>query len=652
MARAGVRDQAPEHQGKKEAGGPRDGSLEPIRTASVLPPKVRAVIQWRLAMLSPDGQTVAQTAAVIGRKFGLDVLCQASEQDETAVEAGLDELWQRQLVRYQGAGSYDFTHDGIRAVAYDEIGPVRRRGVHLRVARAVETLRQDDLDALSGRIAAHYEQAGQAQPAIKFYRRAAAAAQRIYAGDEAVRLYHHLLEGELSTGLSAADTCEVKLALAQVWRVTGLWVRARTIIREALAAGETLGDAHLVAQAQAALADVLHLLGYYDEALEQLARAEQGFMAIGEWRGVVSALWTMGQIYWFKGDHPRTLAVLEQQLRIASENDDQRGICEAQETLGMVHWSQGDWDRSADCCLQAVRIAAPLEYKPIFARASITLGNVRSSQHWFGEAVHWYLRAGLLARQIDDRRILSWAVSNIALVLARRGDYIRAIAGYERSLRNAWEIGDRWTACLNVAGLSAVNEHLGRIDLAESLYRKAIDFGMHLNIPSYLSGTLVRLARLLLDQGRAAEAQEFYGEALARISSVAGERLAGEDTRFDARVLGVRLRHALGESTGMEATAELGAQLLRETSPHRQAALHYEIWRLAPEKAAAQTAAAYYRTQHEETGAEEFRDRYQELTGERLPDPLPLPDISELIPDEPEDLDLARLLVEIETSFD
>ncbi len=661
MVRAGVGDWETRRQGDKEIGRPKS-EAHSLSTASLsasalspppaLPARVRAVIQWRLALLSPAAQTLAQTAAVIGRKFDFDVLAQASAQDEAAVVQGLDELWRRQLVRPQGANAYDFSHDGIRVVAYDDIGPVRRRAAHLRVAQALEALHADDLDSISGQIAAHYEQAGVVQPAIAFYRRAADAAQRIYANDEAVHLYRHLLESALSAGLSAGERCTVQLALAEVWRMTGLWARAQTIAREALAVAEALGDTRLVAQAQRVLADVLHLLGYYDEALDWLDKAEQGFKTVGEWRGIVSALGTMGQIYWFQGDHPHALAVLERQLQIATEIGEQRGICEALETLGMVYWSQGDWEPAADCCLRSIRIAGPLEHKQVLTRASITLGNVRASQHWFGEAVYWYLRAGVLAREIDDRQAVSWATSNIALVLAKRGDYVRAIAGHERSLRNAWEIGDRWTACLNVAGLGSVNERLGRLDQAELLYRKAIGFGRRLSIPSYLSGMLVGLARLLETRGAAAEARVFHDEAFAKISSVAGERLAGEDTRFDARVLGVRLRHALGETTPMEATEELRALLLREVAPHRRAALQYELWRLAPGDEAARIAAAgFYRAEHAETGAEECRIRYRELIGETLPDPPPLPDVSELIPDQPEVLDLVRVLAELESSF-
>lgn len=643
MVRAGLRE--------GEAGRYREEGAELARS-SALPVRVRAMIQWRLAMLSPVAQAVAQVAAVIGRKFSFAVLAHAGDGPEPTVAQGLDELWQHRLVRVQGDDAYDFSHDGIRAVAYAEIGPIRRRELHHRVAQALETLYAADLDALSSQIAVHYEQAGQMQAAARFYRRAAAVAQRVYANAEATRLYSRLLEGDLRTSLTPQERCEITLALAEVWRVTGQWVRAQAIIREALAAAETLGDIRLQAQAQRNLADVLQLLGYYDTALEWLARAESGFRAVGEWRGVVSVLWTMGQSYWFLGDHPQALAALERQLHIATEINDERGICEALETMGMVYWSEGDWPRAADCCLKAMPIATRLDYKHIITRASITLGNVRSSEYWFGEAVHWYLRAGMLARESGDRQIVSWATSNIARVLAKRGDYRAASTGHERSLRNAWEIGDRWTACLNVAGLAAVNERLGRLDLAETLYRRAIGFGRLLGIPSYLAGMLVGLARLLLAGDRATEARALYDEAATMISAVAGERLAGEDTRFDARVLGVRLRHALGESSPAEAIREFAALLRAETAPRRQAALQYEMWRLAPEDAAAQAAAAtYYQAEYAETGADDCRERYHELTGEGLLDPPPLPDVSELIPDEPDRLDLARLLAALESSF-
>lgn len=634
----------------------RAGRLEPASlalasSAASLPPKVRAVIQWRLGQVSAEGQGLAQLAAVVGRRFRFELLVQASGQGEEAVTAGLDELWQRGLVRSQGGTVYDFSHDGIRAVAYDDLSPQRRRAIHLRVARALEELHATELEAVSGQIANHYEQAGQYQAAVRYYRQAAAAAESVYANAVAARLYQHLLESELSTELPALERCGVRLALARVWRGTGQWAKAEEMNRKALAEAEALGDLRLAAQARRGLADVLRLLGYYEAALIWLAEAEQGFQAVGEWRGVVETLWIVGEIHWLRGDHPKALAALERQLAIATEMNDPQGICQALEATGMVLWSEGDWERAAETSLRSILIAGPLEYKPVLVRASITLGNIRAGEGWFGEAVYWYLRAGALAREIDDRQALSWATSNIAQILARRGEYELARAGYGRSLRTAWETGDRLTACLNVAGLAGVQERLGKPDEAEQLYRQAIDLARRLNIPSYLSGMLVGLARFLLEQGRAPEAGRILEEASDQISSVIGERLAGEDIRFEARLLGIRLRYELGELSRAEAEAELRSLQRDERLPLRQAALADGLWRLAKEDDAARSAAArLYQAAHAETGAAECRRRYWELTGELLPDPPPLPGVSDLIPDQQEDL--VALLAGLDAMFE
>lgn len=159
--------------------------------------------------------------------------------------------------------------------------------------------------------------------------------------------------------------------------------------------------------------------------------------------------------------------------------------------MGMVYWSQGDWDRSVDCCQRSIAIAEPLGYHLVITRAAITLGNVYSSQYATAEAVGWYLRAGLLARQIDDRQVLSWAIANIANKLQDRGDYLRALAGFEQAVRIALEIGDRWTACLNVSNTGDDARRQHRDEHPEFLYRKAAGYERRLGIPSNLAGTLI-----------------------------------------------------------------------------------------------------------------------------------------------------------------
>lgn len=157
---------------------------------AALPPNLYAVIAGRLHQLSAVARELIGVAATIGRAFTLGVLMQACDQDEATLINALDELWQRRIIREQGIHTYDFSHDKLRDVAYRETSPMHRRRLHRRVAAALESVYTDDLEPVSGQLAAHYEQAGLPLRAVAYYQRAGAVAQRVYANAEAIQLYH------------------------------------------------------------------------------------------------------------------------------------------------------------------------------------------------------------------------------------------------------------------------------------------------------------------------------------------------------------------------------------------------------------------------------------------------------------------------------
>jgi tetratricopeptide (TPR) repeat protein len=112
-------------------------------------------------------------AAVIGRAFDYEILQAAVSLDEMALIDALDELWRRRIIRERANDGYDFSHDRIREVAYQEISRARRRFYHRRVAEALEMVLESDLDDVAGELANHYAQAGDAPAAYQYFRRAA-----------------------------------------------------------------------------------------------------------------------------------------------------------------------------------------------------------------------------------------------------------------------------------------------------------------------------------------------------------------------------------------------------------------------------------------------------------------------------------------------
>ena len=172
----------------------RAGLRDPMRGrrrlgAGTAPPRIHAVITARLAQLSAQAYELAGLASAFGQSFSLDLLAKASDWDDDSLSAALDELWQRRIIEGQGeahgVAQYDFTHDRLREVTYAELSPVRRRFLHRRIAIALEELHPANPESVSGQLAAHYEAAGVAEPAIHHYVEAAEVARHRYADAEA-----------------------------------------------------------------------------------------------------------------------------------------------------------------------------------------------------------------------------------------------------------------------------------------------------------------------------------------------------------------------------------------------------------------------------------------------------------------------------------
>jgi DNA-binding SARP family transcriptional activator/predicted ATPase len=211
---------------------------------SGLPPTVQSVLAMRLAQLSPLALAVAYVAAVIGREFSFEVLASASGEREDELVHGLDELWQRRIIREQGVAvtnSYDFSHDKLRELAYASLSPARRRLLHRRVAETYEVVYEHNHDIGSGQIAAHYERAGLAEKAIPYYRYAAETALQIYANNEAIATLQHaavLLENSTSLKLLQTrmweEAAAIYLALGDVFAMMGRQEQAREAYTHAL----------------------------------------------------------------------------------------------------------------------------------------------------------------------------------------------------------------------------------------------------------------------------------------------------------------------------------------------------------------------------------------------------------------------------------
>ncbi|MEZ4866095.1 MAG: BTAD domain-containing putative transcriptional regulator [Caldilineaceae bacterium] len=267
-----------------------------------LPPKVVAIMQARLAQLSSEAHALAHLAASVGRAFTIELLVQASQQDEETVVNGLDELWRRRIMREQALGSYDFSHDRLRDVAYAEISPVRRRLLHRRIAQTLEQVYANTLDSFSGQVATQYDLAGHPEQAVHYYARAAATARQLYANHEVIHYLHKglaLLTDLPSTPTHLQKELEMQVALGSVLMDTQGW--ASLAVEEAYARAFELS--------------------------RQVEKTAQLFPIV----------WGLHEVYIFQAKHEQALTMSQQCMDLAQQVQDPALLLQAHHALAGVY---------------------------------------------------------------------------------------------------------------------------------------------------------------------------------------------------------------------------------------------------------------------------------------------------------------------------
>ena len=140
-----------------------DGVAE-LRTSADLPipESIQALLAARIDALPAATKAMLSDAAVIGKVFWAGAVAAMGERDLTEVEAALDGLARRELLRKQARSSmgaeaeYAFWHVLARDVAYAALPRARRASRHVAAARWIESKASDRLDDVADIIAHHH----------------------------------------------------------------------------------------------------------------------------------------------------------------------------------------------------------------------------------------------------------------------------------------------------------------------------------------------------------------------------------------------------------------------------------------------------------------------------------------------------------------
>ncbi|HEX9131750.1 MAG TPA: AAA family ATPase [Ktedonobacteraceae bacterium] len=462
------------------------------RPGALLPPTVQLVISSRLAQLSPAAREVMGLAAVIGRAFTFDVLVRASSMDEDTLVPGLDELWQRRIVREQGSEAYDFSHDKLREQAYASLSAARRRLLHRRVGEALVSLHANDadtLDALSGQIATHYEQAGAVEQAILYYERAAGVAQQVYANTDALVAYRRILRllEQLPLSESKREWCQEMAArcdecIGDILTLTGEFEAARDAYQNALTQAPEQ-DRVRRAGLQRKIAKSWELQLHFEEALHAYSTAETALgqepaaSAVEWWQEWIELQDKKMDLHGMLAQMGKVYEILEKMRPIVQQYGTPMQRAEFFISSALTA-SRLDRFRVSEEILDEAR-AGLAAYEALgdpvkIGWSHLSLGNLFQFQDNLTGAEGQVREALALGERTGDALLHMRSLSTLALVYRKRGQVEDVRRAASRALAMAAAMDQSISVCLNKANLAWVAWREGKLSEAWEYGRAAL----------------------------------------------------------------------------------------------------------------------------------------------------------------------------------
>jgi hypothetical protein len=496
--------------------------------ATGAPSRVQVVVAARLGRLSPEARATAEVAAAVGRDFRFDLLAEASDLEEDVLVRALDELWRRHIVRAQDDERWDFSHDRIREVAYAGIGPARTRLIHRRIAQGMERIFAARMDEVSAAVAAHLERGGYPARAIPLLERAAEAALRVSAVEEAIRCLTQALSlltrlpagpdrdaaelrirSSLSTALNRARgyaAVEVEDNFTRVLELTGvgpggpvpaswIWVAftlrfmlgdlpgTRAIAEQAL--DMAARDPSLACQAHHAMGAALQSSGDLEGSRRHFAAAIAAYdeahpsSALGTDLSVFAHAWG-SHTAWLLGDESAALAHSAEALAIARRRDP-FGETLALAYAGLLHQMRRDVARVTECASAVVALCDRygFAYYVDWARALLGWAHGQTAPAEGAAAIEAALDR-LDAQRAQARR--PYYLSLLAELQVAAGDRAKGAATLDAAIEMALRRQDMWwlpVLYLQQADLSAGSAHEAALararDLARAHHNRAIE---------------------------------------------------------------------------------------------------------------------------------------------------------------------------------
>ncbi|WIG58291.1 MAG: hypothetical protein OJF49_001036 [Ktedonobacterales bacterium] len=455
------------------ADGLREGTL-PAATGKDVPWNVTETVRQRIAALPESARDLLAAAAVAGQPLTRTTLLTVARRldgDERDMLLALDVACRTRLLMETGDDAYQFVHNLVRDVVWNDLGAASRAALHRQLAEALE---HDEPATPAETLAYHFTHCGEREKAVIYLERAGDRAQAMYANKVAEDYYRQL--------------------------VTRL---------------DELGRATDAARAREKLGAVLRLSARYDEAMTILDAAVQVYRRTGNREGLWQATAQQGRIHARRGTASDGVARIQTLLRGADAAEPSPGLAALYIALADLSYVSGQYREQLSAAERAMAVADALGDERLHTQAEqwrstalLTLGRTAEAIPALEEVIPQ-------AEELGDLSSHLHALHHVALAYIRRGEFERGRAYIDRSLAVAQQLNDTVQIAHMTYYQGVLGMYTGRWKQARADFEQSLAMMRQVETAWASSYPLLGLGHLSLLEGKWEAATQSLGEAIA-----------------------------------------------------------------------------------------------------------------------------------------
>ena len=401
--------------------GRKDGRYHTTKDIKevTIPATVQDVIMARVDSLPEGTKSLLQTVSAVGRELSYDLLKRLTGLAEQELLSHLSVLKDSELLYERGIypqSSYIFKHALTQEVAYNSLLVKRRKGIHGKIAEAIEALYPERLEEYHELLAYHYGRSANTEKALEYMELANQKAIKVHAMeeakahfDEAMGLLDTLPETELNRQR------RIPLLVNQV-TVFGLLLKLPEYYElltryEPMASG--LGNPELLGAFYVGLGRCEYSFGQFDQAIQTLSKAAEIAEASGNAEEAVHAYAELAWSHVYRGNFDRVLSLKEEVLGKMEQRFNLRWYVQALGAASRACSHLGRWDEAVEEAQKALSVAEESSDNSLISFAAWLISLAYTYRGDLGGAVEYGELAVQKALTPYDRTLgqrgLAWA---------------------------------------------------------------------------------------------------------------------------------------------------------------------------------------------------------------------------------------------------